>query len=254
MRRLMVILLGLSLSPAAWAVSNPQSFNEQQKTEIQTIVHDYLLEKPEILVEVAKKLQQKKQAEVSANTETAIAKNKEAIFDGKSPITGNPNGKVSIVEFFDYQCGHCQSMAPRLAALLNKDKSVQIVYKELPIFGDVSTYAAKAALAANLQQKYQAVHDALMAAPRGLTHEQILDIAKNSGLDIEKLKVDIDSPAITEALAKNKTLAENLGIMGTPAFIITTNPPQLDTKNKVVFISGEMPDEKLEEIVAKVQQ
>jgi protein-disulfide isomerase len=248
------IILSLSLGLGSSVIAAPEKFTNTQKTEIQQIVRDYLLEKPEILVEVSQKLQQQQQSKANEQAETAIASNKEAIFDKMSPIVGNPTGKVTIVEFFDYQCIHCKHMAPIMSELIGKDKNVQVLYKELPIFGDESAYAAKAALAANKQQKYQAFHDALMAAPKGLTNEKVLEIAKTTGLDIEKLKKDIASKEVEESLAKNKTLAENLGIMGTPVFIVTSNPPQLDDKKKMVFLPGAVSQAKLQQVVEQVQQ
>ena len=125
------------------------SFNAAQTTAIEKIAHDYLLAHPEILIEMSHALELKQQAQVQAKAEKVIpALSKELLNDSVSPGAGNPKGTVSVVEFFDYQCPHCKVMAKEIDGLLASDHNVRVVYKELPIFGPESEFAAKAALQA----------------------------------------------------------------------------------------------------------
>jgi protein-disulfide isomerase len=142
--------------------------------------------------------------------------------DPGSPVGGNPTGDVTIVEFFDYRCPHCQRAAPRMKSLLEKDHYVRVVYKELPILGPASVFAARAALAARSQGEamYFRFHDALMASGGGLGAEQVFRIAAQVGLDPDRLQNDIQDPGIDAALRRNRSLAASLDITGTPAYVI----------------------------------
>src|SRR5205823_3690220 len=140
--------------------------------------------------------------------------------DNTSPVGGNASGDVTIVEFFDYACPHCKAAEPSVAQLVRDDAKVRVVYKELPILGDASVAAARAALAAHAQGKYQAFHDALMKVPGAPNEATVFRVASEVGLDVERLKKDMASPDIAATLQKNYTLAQSLGINGTPAFVI----------------------------------
>jgi protein-disulfide isomerase len=166
------------------------------------------------------------------------------------PIIGNPNGKVTIVEFFDYQCGHCESMASVLESVTRANPDIRIVLKDYPIFGATSLYAAQAALAANLQGKYKQLHFALMATNRDFTKSSIIDIAQSQGLKIEKLKKDMNSPAINNQISHTQDLASFLRIPGTPAIFIG----KTDAANakEVLYISGEISASELQKVVKEL--
>lgn len=136
------------------------------------------------------------------------------------PIAGNANGKVTMVEFFDYQCGHCVDMAPVVSSLIKINPNLRVIFKEFPIRGPMSDYASRAALAANKQGKYYQFNHALFTANQDLTEEVILQIAKSVGLNIAKLQKDMRDPKINAQLEANKKLAQKLQIPGTPAFFI----------------------------------
>ncbi len=142
------------------------------------------------------------------------------LFDPADPVGGNPNGPITIVEFFDYQCGYCKSMAPQLEQLIEGDRQIRFVFKEWAVFGEVSKFAAKVALAANRQGKYDAFHFALMAERGGLTRDTIVDVARSVGLDLVQLDKDTRDPAIAEHLEEVAGQAKTLKFEGTPAFII----------------------------------
>jgi protein-disulfide isomerase len=160
----------------------------------------------------------------------------------KSPESGNPDGKVTLIEFFDYQCTHCIATNPTVVAVMKVNKDLRVIYKEFPLNSGVSTFAAKAALAANMQEKYFVFHDALMRAGGGLTEEKVLSIAKESGLDLTKLKVDMESKDVAEALKANYKLAQALGVSGTPVLIGTPSDLTKTSSTTGIFYILGAPD------------
>jgi protein-disulfide isomerase len=160
----------------------------------------------------------------------------------KNPEGGNPNGKVSLVEFFDYQCTHCISANPIVVAAIKSNPELRVIYKEFPLNSGVSTFAAKAALAANVQGKYFAFHDALMRAGGSLTEAKVLEIAKTTGLNLDKLKVDMDSKEVAAALQANYKLAQALGVSGTPVIIGAPSDLQTTSNETGVFYILGAPD------------
>jgi len=144
----------------------------------------------------------------------------ELLDDPGSPVGGNRDGDVTVVEFFDYRCGYCIAMAPRLETLLEQDRNLRFVYKEWPILGPMSELAARAALAARRQGRYEDFHSALMRLRGRLTEATLFDAARRLGLDPERLRADMQSAEIDRVLRDNRALAAELGITGTPAFVI----------------------------------
>ncbi len=140
--------------------------------------------------------------------------------DQRDPIFGNPNGNVTVVEFFDYRCSDCRKVAERLLATVKEDGNIRLVFKELPGLGSRSEYAARAALAAKNQDKYLEFHRALMRATGRLTRKQVMKIARSVGVDRKRLRADMRSPEINDTIAKNRDMARNLGIGSTPTFVI----------------------------------
>ncbi|MFI4937346.1 MAG: DsbA family protein [Candidatus Berkiellales bacterium] len=234
------ILLAIAL--ALFNANIFADFDEKQKQEIGTVVHDYLVANPEVVAEAIQALQVKENKIWLDNAKTAIKENIQDIFNSNSPKLGGKDAKISVVEFFDYNCPHCKTMSPLIENLL-KNKDIQIIYKELPVLGESSLYAAKAALAARDQNKFKEFHEKLMAYPRVLTNDKILELAKETGLNVEKLKKDMDSPEVTQELQNNQKVAVALGMRGTPTFILGRNPA---TKEMPVgFIPGETSQEEL---------
>lgn len=168
------------------------------------------------------------------------------------PVAGNPKGKITVVEFFDYQCSHCINMAPVIAAIIKANPDVRVIFKEFPIRGPVSEFAARAALAANEQGKYYSFSHALLASSQPLTEETILDIAKSSGLDVNKLKKDMNSSRISSQLKKNAKLAMDLKLPGTPAFFIGKTYGK--SNNDIQYVPGEMSQNELQDVINKVSK
>lgn len=234
--------------------ANTNDVSPTERAKIESVVHDYLLKKPEVLVE-ALQLMQKKQYEEAEKTvqqtQQSASKFAKALFNqGTDPVAGNPNGKVTIVEFFDYQCGHCIDMVPTVDAIIKANPDVRIVYKEFPIRGPVSEFAARAALAANKQGKYRELSHGIMGAKQPLTQEAILTIAKNVGLNVDELKKDMTDKAIDAQLKANMKLAQDLKLFGTPAFFVG----KTDGNGNVNYIPGEMKQEQLQSLIDQAQK
>lgn len=222
-RYLAALLLIVSIAftaPSAQAAA-PQ-FSDAQKAEIQTIIKDYLVSNPDVMKQALEALQTKIQNDEQARQSAAMTENRPKLeATTVAPAAGNANGNVTVVEFFDYRCGYCRTMAPVVEQLLKDDTNVKLVFREFPILGPVSVTAAKAALAAAAQNKYVEFHNALMNSPRPLgTENDIYSIAATVGVDINRLKADMEGAAIQAEIAANFQLAESMGIRGTPAFVI----------------------------------
>ena len=219
MKRLSLLLAFLlALSPLAARAQDPSPAEVDQ---IERIVRDYLKQHPEVVVEALKAYQAEEDAKKAEALKGTIASLKsELLADPDSPVGGNPEGDVAIVEFFDYRCPYCKAMAPDLAKVLAADGKVRLVYKEYPILSPTSVIAAKAALAARYQNKYVAFHDRLMSLKGSLDESQIYSIAADAGLNVARLKADMERPEIADAINRNYSLADKLNIEGTPAFVI----------------------------------
>ena len=153
---------------------------------------------------------------------------KDLVDDANAPILGNPKGDVTLVEFFDYRCPFCRQVEPWVQTLIKQDPGVRLVQKEFPILGPASVYAARMALAALKQGKHQEFHDALMAKEGNIDesdiHEGLIfEVAKSVGLDIDRMKVDMNSPDVDAEIRGSIRIARSLGLTGTPAFIVGTD-------------------------------
>jgi len=214
---LFTILVALPAATSARA----QSFNGNQRTEIEGIIREYLLSHPELMQEVMNELDKRQATADAEKHRTAVSENSATIFTSPRQITlGNPQGDVTLVEFFDYNCPYCRQMAPLMVQAEGEDPQLRIVYKEFPILGPGSVVAAKAALAANKQGKYVAFHRALYQIRGPVEESKVLDAAATIGLDVDRLKADMQDPTIAGVVDRNLKLAQALRISGTPGFVI----------------------------------
>lgn len=237
-------------SPSVMAADS--TLSDAQKTEIQTLVHDYLLNNPEVLLEVSQALQKKQQLTQQKQAQSAITTNASELFNDKLTAFGNPKGNVTLVEFFDYQCIHCKKMAPVIAELIKSNNNLRVVYKEFPIFGESSDMASRAALAAAMQNKYLPMHEALIGQEKHVDQKIIDDAAKKIGLNMNKFKADMKSKEVTDALGANRKLAEQLHLMGTPAFIIGSTPEgTFKAGSEPGFIPGGTDADTLKDLIKK---
>ncbi|EHK54604.1 DSBA oxidoreductase [Mesorhizobium alhagi CCNWXJ12-2] len=158
---------------------------------------------------------------LAAELRGLIPERRDALFnDPAAPTAGNPEGDVALVAFFDYNCLQCREAVSILQQAVKDDPKLKLVFKEYPILGPDSKFAAAAALASRKQGKYEAFHLALMASRGRLRESSIFTIAGQVGLDVEQLKRDMEDPAIADALARNRALAIGLYITGTPALVV----------------------------------
>ena len=223
-----------------YAITKPQMTEEAFGER----VRGYLLSNPQVLHEVIAEL--KKQDEIASakqqkemmTTLAADLKN-----DGYSYVAGNPDGDVTIVEFFDYRCGYCKKSFPDLMKTVEEDGNIRLVLKEFPILGPESILASQAAIAAIEQDKYMELHTALMTSRGGLTIDRIRSIASDVGIDVEKLEADMQSDEVRETVEKNYRLAKQLGIDGTPPLVINEE-----------FIPGLISGAEMKQIVAEVRE
>jgi protein-disulfide isomerase len=215
---LLWLAAALLLPPPAVAADQ---FTPAQHREIEQVLRDYLAQHPEVLLDALQTAEAKADGEARQRAQAALVEQRHEIFaDPATPVGGNPSGDVSLVEFFDYQCPYCKEVEPSLEALLRHDKELRFVYKEFPVLGPASVTAARAALAAGKQGKYAAFHQAMMAVKGKIDEAAVLKTAASVGLDTDRLKRDMQDPAIDAALNRNLNLAETLDIRGTPGFVI----------------------------------
>ncbi len=212
--------LGLLAVAATAPLAQEQAPSAAERAAIEGVVRDLLQREPEIVFEALSELQRREEARTAEAQQDAIENAAERLQqDPRDPVLGAKDGDVTVVEFFDYRCGYCRSMVPDLAALRQETSGVSYVMKEFPILGPESVLASKAALAAERQGAYPGFHDGLMKAS-AIDDALIERLAAEHGLDYAELKEDMESPEIAEHLADNQNLARDLGIGGTPAFVV----------------------------------
>ena len=208
------LLCCLACLPSVPAAAD--EFTPAQRAEIVRILRDALKQDPTILRDAVAAAQ----ADDSDRRQAALAAAKDTLVDPIDPVGGNPNGDVTIVEFFDTRCPYCRKLEPTMTELLARDHGVRLVYKDLPILGPPSVLGSKALLAAQKQGGYEKLRDAIMAAPPQTTREMIKDAARKLGLDWKRLEHDMDDPAIQARIDANIKLAQRIGVDGTPALVI----------------------------------
>ena len=210
-----------ALAQPAGPAHAQSALNEAQKKEVRALVRQYILENPEIISEAVTLLQEKEEKAKASRVVAAINSNKAALFNPpEGTVLGNPKGDVTLVEFFDYNCGYCKQVFPTLMETVKEDGKVKLVVKEFPILGNPSAVASRAALAARKQNKYSEFHTAMLSHRGSLNEETIMKIAADVKLDVKRLQADMKAPEVNEILQKNHELAQALGIEGTPAIVV----------------------------------
>lgn len=197
------------------------AFSDEQKKAIGEIVKDYLIKNPELIVEVQQALESKMEQEQAEKLKSFMSENAKDIYrNPDSPVAGDPNGDITVVEFFDYNCGYCKRGMTEVQKLIEGDKRVRVVFKELPILSKGSEETAKAALAAKRQGKYWEFHQAMLSSKGQANEASSLKAAEALGLDMAKLKTDMAGDAVKTELEGMKALAKKMGINGTPHFLV----------------------------------
>lgn len=205
-------------------VSRPRAAEMPSDAEFGRRVRDYLLKNPEVLIESLQRFQDRQQkADTNEIAKIIAARSDDILQDPATPVGGNPQGDANLVEFFDYNCPYCRRVAPILNDIEKSDPNLRIVYKEWPILGPKSEFAARAALASRSQGKYVEFHKAMMLSGGLMNDSKVIEVAPTVGLDVERLKRDMEAPEIREAIERNRELARALRITGTPSFVIGNN-------------------------------
>ncbi len=196
--------------------------SDAERARVESIVHDYLMKHPEVIIDAVQAYQETLQAAKDKAAKEELAKrSSDLLNDPETQVLGNTKSDCTIVEFFDNQCPYCQANEPEIQKLLKQDNRVKLVLKEFPILGPTSLVAAKAALASVKQGKYAEFHEALLSHKGHYDKAQVVDdIAKSVGLDLDKLHKDMESPEIAAEIEKNLDLGRALNIDGTPGFVI----------------------------------
>jgi len=219
-RKIFLVLLAVVICFGGFSLANSADAADKSlsKSNVEQIIHDYILNNPQIILNSVDDHQKKT---LQAHQGNALERNKEFLFnDSSSPSAGNPDGDVTIVEFFDYNCYYCKKVFSDVMKLLEKDKKVRFAFREAPILGPTSEIASRWALAAQKQKKYFEYHKTLMLSKEPITDELLEKIAVNIGLDISKAKRDIDGADVNLQLERNRVLVASLGISGVPVFIV----------------------------------
>jgi protein-disulfide isomerase len=215
MRFAALMLVLVAAAPVAAA-----EFTADQRTEIVSIIRDAMKQDPSILRDAITALQADEGAREQAHAQDALAGVRDKLVSPADPVAGNPNGDVTIVEFFDVRCPYCKRIEPVMAQFLTRDKGVRLVYKDLPILGPASTLGSKALLAAQRQNAYEKLRDAVMKLPPDITTAMLQTEVKKLGLDWTKLSRDMEDATVKQQIDANLALAHTLNIQGTPALII----------------------------------
>lgn len=216
-----LVALPMLVTGCSTATNETKSAPVQFQEPTDAAIERYIRAHPEVIEQSLQALEAKREAELKNRQKAALkAKQEELLHDPASPVSGNPNGEITVVEFYDYRCGYCKKAAPAVTELQKVDPRVRVVYKDFPILGESSELAAKAALASQVQGKHQAFHEALFASHSDMTKDEILKIAVAVGLDAKRLEADMVNPKWQAVIAKNRALARELGISGTPGFIV----------------------------------
>lgn len=223
--KLSALLMTTTLAFSLAACNDADASGTMSKKDVETIVYEYIMENPEIIRDAMIALEAKQDQLILDETRALVAANKAVIYNDKRDFSLGPdNAKVTIIEFFDYNCGYCKNSTKWLQDMMEKHpKDVRVVFKELPLLDSrtkTSRNAAKAALAAGKQGKYADMHFALMEA-RGLTWERVKTLADEAGVDTRKLEADMEDAALDKHINDNMAIAEQIPLFGgTPFFII----------------------------------
>ena len=202
MRRFLILSLVLAWPQAVFA-------HELDAAEVKRLALEAIMEQPEVILQAVQAMREREQDELM-----------QTVMSGENAVVmGDANAPITIVEFFDYNCGFCKRAASVIRPALDENPDVRLILREYPILSEGSLFAARAALAAREQGKYEEFHWALMDVPR-VTEESTIEVAEELGIDIEKLRVDMDDDSIQSHIDLSRQIGSALGVTGTPAFLI----------------------------------
>lgn len=214
-------MIRAALLATALAVPIPLAAQEMSEDDVKRLALEAILENPEIVMQAVDILQQREAEAQAEAAQAALSERRDALErDPNAPVLGNPEGDVTLVEFFDYNCPYCRRASEDVEALIAEDPDLRVVMREWPILGEDSVEAARASLAAAKQDGYEAFHFALMSGEGRVDDAAIEAAAEEAGLDLERLRADMEAPEVDDHIAASMELAEALGVTGTPAFVV----------------------------------
>lgn len=215
-----MIRLATSTALALCLAATSVSAEDLSRAQMQELVMQTIRDNPEIIMEALQTLQARKE-QADAEQAMAMLNANRAVLerDPNAPVLGNPEGDVTVVEFFDYNCGYCRKTFEDVRSLMSDDTNVRVVMREWPILGEESVYAARASLASRNQGKYTEFHNALMRNEGRANEASVMRIAVELGMDVEQLKRDMDAPEVAAHIQTSMQLTQALELNGTPAFI-----------------------------------
>ena len=224
LRLLAPALFALALFGAA-APASADSFSDSQRTDIEAIIKNYLVSHPEVLEEAMAELCKRQAAAETQKHEASVAQNADAIFNSpRQVVLGNKDGDVTFVEFFDYNCGYCKRAMDDMLTLMKSDPKLKVVLKEFPVLSQGSVEAAQVAVAVRMQdpsgKKYLDFHQKLLGGRGQADKARAMAAAKDAGLDIARIEKDLTSPEVKATIQENMKLAEDMGLNGTPSYVI----------------------------------
>jgi protein-disulfide isomerase len=205
--------------------ASAQTFSDDQRRDIEGIIKDYLLKHPEVLQEAMAALDKKQQEAEAEKARTTIKENNATLFNSPHQVVlGNPQGDITMVEFFDYNCGYCKRALPDMMTLLKSDPNIKFVLKEFPVLGEGSVDAAHVAVAARMQdpsgKKYIEFHQKLLGGRGPVDKARALAVAKEVGFDMARIEKDMASGEVKATIDENMKLADALGVNGTPSYVV----------------------------------
>jgi protein-disulfide isomerase len=223
-RSLPVLALALGLATPVLAQTAPAPFTDAQRTAIEGIIKDYLIKNPDVLQEALAEAE-KRQVETQRLAQAAALKEaRDLLLKGQHDVVaGNPDGDVTLIEFFDYNCGYCRKALSDVQALIKSDPKLRVVIKDFPVLGPESLEASQVAMAVAQQLKGDKLfeyHQKLLESKGKVNGAKALQVAKDMGLDTAKLQKDMAAPEVKASLSENRGLGDRLGLSGTPAFIV----------------------------------
>jgi len=227
LRTAVAATFALVLALPAAAPAHAQGFTAEQRGEIENIIKDYLIKNPQLVQEVLAEVERHQQAAEAEKHRTAVRENAEALFSSpRHVVLGNPQGNVTMVEFFDYNCGFCKRALTDMLDLIKSDPNLKFVLKEFPVLGEGSLQAAQVAVAVRMQdktgKKYLDFHQRLLNARGQADKIRALAAAKEAGFDVARLEKDMNSDEAKATIAESMKLAEAIGVSGTPSYVVGT--------------------------------